>query len=206
METGWKTAVLILLVIIVGSWGGKRVMNTPRPAVATAKDIEDAAAAAAEAKAASLAAEPFTAVSYEIQACVDDKATLYIQGDKIMWNELTGEGLGAASCSPATRNKTTVIARSTLDNSSESLTIDSPRTGEYYGSLKTPLPSKELLVPAEIQILYSDNTSGLVTVVEQPTGPGYRARVAFNDAKAYAHEYDVLLVLKYRPAAGAVAR
>ena len=80
------------------------------------------------------------------------------------------------------------------------------RCRKYTDLMKTPLPSQELLVPAEIQILYSDNTSGLVTVVEQPTGPAYRARVAFNDAKAYAHEYDVLLVLKYRPAASAVAR
>ncbi len=207
MEPGPKSSLLILLVVGFGLYSGSRVVSTPReqPVVATVAD--ETSASATPVQAAGPSEEPGYVVSYEVQACVDDKATITIQADKIMWNEMTGEGLDGVACPPTTKNKTTVIARTLENPYSEPSVFEALKPGEYYGSLKNPLPAQELMYPAELKILSSDNTSGRVTLVEEPKATRYAARIAFEDNRAHAHEYVVLLILKYKKAPpDAVAR
>ena len=127
METNWKLLVVVLIVLVVGSFGGVRLMRKPPPPVATLEQPDAAAQAAAAPATPAIDDADTVAVSYEVQACVDDKAMLTIEGDKISWNDMNGEGLGAANCPPATRNRTTIIARSSDSNFSEPARLSSLR-------------------------------------------------------------------------------
>jgi hypothetical protein len=167
-----------------------------KPAVTADQGASDESATApAPAQAGAATAAPGETIVYHIQACVDEKATLALVGDKLQWSNLTGGGLNADTCAPEFRGKTTVqVAHN--GESGEVHTYDTTAEGQF-GPLPLGVPAKDPLGPATVEFS-TEARQGAVTVTAQPTSPWYRVQVQFDDPDGFAHQYTAQLTLTYK--------
>lgn len=191
----------IVAVIVVGIFMGMRQRAAyPPPGPATAEAAPAAAEAAAPA-AETAAVQISDVIVYNIQACIDDKATLVLEGDRISWQDLTGNGLHGEGCPPEMVNKTIVTANRNGEGGNWPDALDTPTVGALVGPIKIPLPAKDTAVAPTVQLLAMNagvGGTGKVSLVERPSGPRYRVVLSFSDPAPNAHIYTVDLTLQYK--------